>query len=168
MVPKVSEMQQQKRDEKVMIFAPGALYEILPLWVARQSSCEGETFHFLRTSKFVPSSSKQNLPLTKASPTAVAFEDLSRYHPLPTDAGVAAWPIDRTHPDRENRRSAITFTIKAQFLHETDHGRTMRMAWERLRRTVRRQERKLKKKEREAGRKLVEEEGYNRGVKDEL
>lgn len=28
--------------ERVVIFAPGALYEILPLWVAEGSECEGE------------------------------------------------------------------------------------------------------------------------------
>jgi len=30
--------------EKVAIFAPGAIYEILPLWVAEGSNCEGKPF----------------------------------------------------------------------------------------------------------------------------
>ena len=29
-------------EDKVVIFAPGALYEVLPLWVAEGSECEGE------------------------------------------------------------------------------------------------------------------------------
>lgn len=29
-------------EDKVLIFAPGALYDILPLWVARDGGCEGE------------------------------------------------------------------------------------------------------------------------------
>lgn len=31
-----------EEEEKVMIFAPGSLYEILPLWVGEGSECEGE------------------------------------------------------------------------------------------------------------------------------
>lgn len=31
-------------EDKVVMFAPGALYEVLPLWVAQGSECEGELF----------------------------------------------------------------------------------------------------------------------------
>lgn len=31
-------------DEKIVVFAPGALYETLPLWVSQDSGCEGMLF----------------------------------------------------------------------------------------------------------------------------
>jgi hypothetical protein len=44
-VPEESPVDEEWRErdaERVAIFAPGALYEVLPLWVAEGSGCEGE------------------------------------------------------------------------------------------------------------------------------
>ncbi|PKS07422.1 hypothetical protein jhhlp_006025 [Lomentospora prolificans] len=48
--------------EKVAIFAPGAIYEILPLWIAEGSNCEEQ------------------------------FSDLSKYQATHADGAVIAWP----------------------------------------------------------------------------
>lgn len=37
------EVDRSEDDKKVMIFAPGALYHVLPLWVAGTSECKGES-----------------------------------------------------------------------------------------------------------------------------
>lgn len=39
----VAEEWRSKDDRRVALFAPGALYEMLPLWVAEGSGCEGES-----------------------------------------------------------------------------------------------------------------------------
>lgn len=72
--------------QRVVIFAPGALYENLPLWVAEGSACEAT----LRT--------------------------LDRYSPKLVDGGVVGWPTDHTTPSRRQGQRQIEFTIKAQVL----------------------------------------------------
>lgn len=42
----VSEEWRAKDNRRVALFAPGAIYEQLPLWVAEGSECEGELNHF--------------------------------------------------------------------------------------------------------------------------
>jgi hypothetical protein len=94
------------------------------------------------------------------------MEDLSRYKPHAEENSVIAWPIDRTWPDEaEDGKRDITFTIKAQFVHETEDGKAHRMVWERLYRAVRRQERKSLRKVREEAAKDLKE---GRHLKDEL
>ncbi|KAJ0119035.1 hypothetical protein J7T55_013270 [Diaporthe amygdali] len=72
--------------KRAVIFAPGAVYETLPLWVAEGSKCE-ET-----------------------------LTDLTKYGPKLVDGGVVAWPTDYTTPKRSSEERKIEFTIKAQVL----------------------------------------------------
>ncbi|KAI3399598.1 hypothetical protein diail_6237 [Diaporthe ilicicola] len=72
--------------KRAVIFAPGAVYETLPLWVAEGSECE-ET-----------------------------LSDLTKYGPKLKDGGVVAWPTDYTTPKRSLQERQIEFTIKAQVL----------------------------------------------------
>ncbi|KAL8304564.1 hypothetical protein RB597_004295 [Gaeumannomyces tritici] len=85
----------------VVLFAAGAVYHNLPLWVAGGSACEAE------------------------------LSDLSRYRPGPTDGGVAGWVVERTEPDLAGESREITFKIKAQVLRETEQGRVARLERER-------------------------------------
>lgn len=43
--PSTSEVDRSKDSDKVVIFAPGALYHVLPLWVAADSQCQGKQCH---------------------------------------------------------------------------------------------------------------------------
>ncbi|KAK3291568.1 uncharacterized protein B0H64DRAFT_366921 [Chaetomium fimeti] len=75
------------RDEiRVALFAPGALYEVLPLWVVEGSKCEG--------------------PLL----------DLSKYSSKLVDGGVIAYPIHHSFPKRAQGKREIEFQIQAQVL----------------------------------------------------
>jgi hypothetical protein len=47
--PKEGEVDRSKDKDKVAIFAPGALYPILPLWVADGSGCKGSLSRFWST-----------------------------------------------------------------------------------------------------------------------
>ncbi|OHF01505.1 hypothetical protein CORC01_03261 [Colletotrichum orchidophilum] len=78
--------------ERVVIFAPGALYPVLPLFVADGSDCE-ET-----------------------------LADLSSYEAVPRDAAVVAWPVSHTRPDTANNKRNIEFTVKAQVLKVRQDG----------------------------------------------
>ncbi|KAJ9156037.1 hypothetical protein NKR23_g1247 [Pleurostoma richardsiae] len=71
---------------RVAVFAPGAIYEILPLWVAEGSNCEA------------------------------ALLDLSKYSSKISDGGVVGWPTSHTEADRKKGMRNIEFTIKAQVL----------------------------------------------------
>lgn len=73
-------------EKKTVIFAPGAVYETLPLWVAEGSKCEG------------------------------TLVDLAKYGPKLVDGGVVAWPTGYTTPDRSTTERNMEFTIKAQVL----------------------------------------------------
>jgi hypothetical protein len=41
--PKAEEVDRSKDEERVAIFAPGAIYPVLPLWAAGSSSCKGKS-----------------------------------------------------------------------------------------------------------------------------
>ncbi|KAL2022248.1 hypothetical protein VTK56DRAFT_5858 [Thermocarpiscus australiensis] len=82
----VSEEWRQRDDRRVALFAPGALYEVLPLFVAEGSACE-ET-----------------------------LLDTSKYSGELRDGGVVAYPINHTSPKRSKGRRDIEFTVKAQVL----------------------------------------------------
>ncbi|CRK48101.1 hypothetical protein BN1723_001358 [Verticillium longisporum] len=71
---------------RVVLFAPGALYKILPLFVAGSSDC------------------------------ADALEDLSKYSPDAVDGGVVAWPISHSRPNLREKKRDIEIVIKAQVL----------------------------------------------------
>ncbi len=108
---------QDKGEGRVMIFAAGALYEILPLWVAKGSKCEGGWF-------CPPNLRCTPVCLYVLSLTAAhlldRLADLSSYKPSAQDGGVVAWPVEHTTPDRRHDRREIRFTIMAQVLRETE------------------------------------------------
>lgn len=58
----------EKDEDRVVIFAPGAIYGILPLWVAEGSGCEADLL------------------------------DLEKYSEKAVDGGVISWPIRHTDP----------------------------------------------------------------------
>ncbi|KJR89532.1 uncharacterized protein SPSK_06529 [Sporothrix schenckii 1099-18] len=76
--------------KRIVVFAPGALYSILPLWVATDAAADDAC-------------RKQLL-------------NLDLYSPKPKDGGVIAWTTQHTAPDRDKIHRNMTFTIKAQTL----------------------------------------------------
>ncbi|RYP11280.1 hypothetical protein DL765_007832 [Monosporascus sp. GIB2] len=60
--------------DKVVLFAPGAIYRILPLWAAEGSDCEAE------------------------------LSDISKYTPTPSDGGVVAWITEYSKAKRPQSR----------------------------------------------------------------
>ncbi|KAL1839633.1 hypothetical protein VTJ49DRAFT_1294 [Mycothermus thermophilus] len=82
----VSEEWRARDERRIALFAPGALYEILPLFVADESGCED------------------------------LFGDLSKYSHKLLDGGVVAYPVNHTTPDRSQGFRDIEITIKAQVL----------------------------------------------------
>ncbi|KAF9882498.1 hypothetical protein CkaCkLH20_00534 [Colletotrichum karsti] len=80
------ELDRELDEKRVAIFAPGALYHILPLFVADGSDCQ-ET-----------------------------LADLSNYSPTPKDAAVVSWPVSHTRPNLDEKKRDIKFTVKAQVL----------------------------------------------------
>ncbi|KAL2756063.1 hypothetical protein ACRALDRAFT_1081926 [Sodiomyces alcalophilus JCM 7366] len=91
-IPKDGPVDREEDKDKVILFAPGALYEILPLFVAESSDCKDELL------------------------------DLSKYTPEPKDGAVIAWPISHTRPSVREKRREIEITIKAQVLKEKEGG----------------------------------------------
>ncbi|TLD05470.1 uncharacterized protein PgNI_09502 [Pyricularia grisea] len=87
-------------EDLVVMFAAGAVYHTLPLWVAEGSGCEAE------------------------------LADLERYGPVLKDGGVTGWVVDRTVPDLHSNSREIKFTVKAQVLKETEAGKKARVARE--------------------------------------
>lgn len=60
-IPSIDKVDRTKDESRVVIFAPGAIYAILPLWVAEDSKCKDD------------------------------LAQLSKYKPTPSDGGVVAW-----------------------------------------------------------------------------
>ncbi|CAK7217856.1 hypothetical protein SCUCBS95973_003288 [Sporothrix curviconia] len=112
--------------DKVVFFAPGQLYPILPLFNAKGGGkCED------------------------------SFSDLRRYVPAAKDDSVVAWPFEHSKPDREHGKVDIYFKIRTEHVMESEHGRDRRMLWDTLMRNARRSERKHTRAEREAGRDVL-------------
>ncbi|KAK3305209.1 uncharacterized protein B0T15DRAFT_191318 [Chaetomium strumarium] len=82
----VSEEWRARDEGRIAIFAPGALHEALPLWVAEGSGCEE------------------------------ALLDLSRYSAELVDGGVVAYPVHHSLPKRSQNMRDMEFTVKAQVL----------------------------------------------------
>ncbi|KAK5662275.1 hypothetical protein OQA88_8181 [Cercophora sp. LCS_1] len=80
--------------EKTVLFAPGALYEILPLFVAEDSGC------------------------------ADALLDITKYSATLADGGVIAYPIKKSRAKRDSGLRDIEFTIKAQTLKAKPEDKT--------------------------------------------
>ncbi|KAK5655332.1 hypothetical protein OQA88_5899 [Cercophora sp. LCS_1] len=123
-------------DEKdwIVVFAAGSVYEILPLWVSEGSKCER------------------------------ALSNLAKYKPQAIDDAILAWVIDHTKPHRDLGKRDITFKVEAMSVTESEDGKRSRLMWEKLHRTVKRNERRMQKEERLRIRKEMEEGR----VKDEL
>ncbi|CAK7215538.1 hypothetical protein SBRCBS47491_002515 [Sporothrix bragantina] len=112
--------------DKVVFFAPGQLYPILPLFNAKGGGkCED------------------------------SFSDLSRYVPAAKDDSVVAWPFEHSKPDLEHGKVDIYFKIRTEHVMESEHGRDRRILWDKLMRNARRAERKHTRKEREDGRDVL-------------
>ncbi|GKT60886.1 hypothetical protein ColTof4_01005 [Colletotrichum tofieldiae] len=85
-VPDAARVDRGLDAKRVAIFAPGALYPVLPLFVADGSDCQA------------------------------ALADLGNYQAVPGDAAVVAWPVSHTRPDVANHKRDIEFTVKARVL----------------------------------------------------
>lgn len=93
---------------------------------------------------------------------------MSKYGPQATDDGVIAWPIDHEWPDPKHGKTEITFKIKAYHVLETPEGRAHRLFWEKAHLSIRRHERRQKRKEREEARKQLQMDERSERIKDEL
>ncbi len=69
--------------KRIVVFAPGALYDILPLWVAEGSRCRGR---FARCGGLLSRPGKADAVVARLDSLA----DLARYSPQPKDGGVIA------------------------------------------------------------------------------
>ncbi|KAI6353317.1 hypothetical protein MCOR25_009036 [Pyricularia grisea] len=120
-------LQGVRDEEKVLITAPGELYQFLPLWVAEGSKCED------------------------------TLKDLTSYVATRAkDTCVVAWPTDHSRPLLEQGKKDINFTIEARLVRETEDGRTARIFWEKHHQNMQRLHRKIDREERAASRKGVE------------
>ncbi|KAJ4133930.1 hypothetical protein NW768_005522 [Fusarium equiseti] len=75
--PEADKIDRASDKDKVAVFAPGALYGILPLWVAEASECKDQ------------------------------LVDLSKYSPKPADGGVVAWVINSERQDNHKTKLDI-------------------------------------------------------------
>ncbi|KAG5665913.1 hypothetical protein KAF25_010038 [Fusarium avenaceum] len=71
--PEANKIDRASDKDKVVIFAPGALYGILPLWAAEASECKDR------------------------------LVDLSKYSPKPSDGGVVAWVEHSKPEDKKTK-----------------------------------------------------------------
>jgi len=72
--------------------------------------------------------------------------------------------MDHSKPDRDLGKRDMRFRIEALSVTETEDGKKARLMWEKLHRTVRRNERRIQKEERLKARKELE----SGRVRDEL
>lgn len=136
---------------KIVVFPAGALYEILPLWVAKGSGCER----------------KDSLSVSweESANSAGDLNNLAKYKPRAgDDHTVLAWPVDHTKPQRDLGKRDITFKIEALSVVETDEGKKARLMWEKMHRTIKRNERRQQRE----GRQKAKEEIKNGWARDEL
>ncbi|KAI9167287.1 Cruciform DNA-recognizing protein 1 [Paramyrothecium foliicola] len=83
--PKADEVDRTQDEQKVAIFAPGALYPVLPLWVAGSSSCKDKLL------------------------------DLTKYSAEPEDGGVVAWPLNEQADENLKTKFVVKVkTLKAK------------------------------------------------------
>ncbi|AEO57222.1 hypothetical protein MYCTH_2303110 [Thermothelomyces thermophilus ATCC 42464] len=120
--------------DKIVVFPAGAIYEILPLWVANGSGCERD------------------------------LNNLTIYRSQAIDHSVLAWPVDHTKPQRDLGKRDITFKIEAMSVTETEDAKRARLMWERMHRTIKRNDRKQQREKRQKAKKELEEQR----VRDEL
>jgi len=93
-----------------------------------------------------------------------ALSNLTKYKPQAEDDTILAWVMDHTKPQRDLGKRDITFRVEAMSVTESEDGKRSRLMWEKLHRTVRRNERRMQKEERQRAKKELEEGR----VRDEL
>ena len=92
------------------------------------------------------------------------LNNLAKYKPQAIDHSILAWPVDHTKPNRDLGKRDITFKIEAMAVTETHDGKRARLMWEKLYRSVKRNERRMQREERQKAKKDMEEGR----VRDEL
>ncbi|KAK7916953.1 hypothetical protein PG985_010561 [Apiospora marii] len=99
------------KDHKVVIFAPGAIYETLPLWVAESSDCSS-MFSF----QFPPRTGTSNFAWKCANLVEDTLLDLAKYTPEVGDGAVVGWVTEHTTPTRAKQEREMQFTIRVESL----------------------------------------------------
>ncbi|KAL2128018.1 hypothetical protein VTI74DRAFT_9850 [Chaetomium olivicolor] len=127
-------MKDASNRDKMVGFPAGVIYEILPLWVAKGSGCERD------------------------------LSNLAKYKPQAIDHAVLACVVDHTKPNRDFGKRDITFKVEAMSVTESEDGKRARLMWEKMHRTIKRNDRKLQREERQKARREMEE----RRARDEL
>src|SRR5690348_5528787 len=93
------------------------------------------------------------------------LNNLAKYKPQAGEEHtVLAWPVDHTKPQRDLGKRDITFKIEALSVVETDEGKKARQMWEKMHRTIKRNERRQQREEREKAKKEIK----NGWTRDEL
>lgn len=130
-------------ENKILVFAAGAAYEVLPLWVAKGSNCEGEQcLKRGRISLMIEISANDRS-------SAAELLDLKRYHPVAMDNGTIAWVTSHTKPEKGSIGDKdVEFKIQAQLVREAEESRIRRTAYEKMMSKIRRQHRKFEKESR--------------------
>ncbi|EMT63764.1 hypothetical protein FOC4_g10014011 [Fusarium odoratissimum] len=82
--PEADKIDRDNDKDKVAIFAPGALYGILPLWTAETSKCEDQ------------------------------LVDLSKYKPRPSDGGVVGWVMHTEPQDYKTKLDIKVQALKTK------------------------------------------------------
>lgn len=92
------------------------------------------------------------------------LNNLTIYRSQGIEHSVLAWPVDHTKPQRDLGKRDITFKIEAMSVTETEDAKRTRLMWERMHRTIKRNERKQQREKRQKAKKELEEQR----VRDEL
>ncbi|KAK7972700.1 hypothetical protein PG996_006920 [Apiospora saccharicola] len=102
------------KDHKVVIFAPGAIYETLPLWVAKDSDCKSMCPFPSPRSR---SATFDGIMLSKRTCLEDTLLDLSKYTPEVGDGAVVGWVTEHTTPSRAKQEREMQFTIRVERLN---------------------------------------------------
>jgi len=76
------------------------------------------------------------------------MSNLTKYKHQAEDDTILAWVTDHTKPRRDMDKRDITFKVEAMEVTESEEGKRSRLMWEKLHRTLRRNERRIQKEER--------------------
>ncbi|KAL6921686.1 hypothetical protein FSST1_005712 [Fusarium sambucinum] len=109
--PEADQIDREKDKNKVAVFAPGALYGILPLWAAGTSECKGKMRYPVWSCVWCAMAYNQ---------IADQFVDLSKYSPKPVDGGVVAWVL---HSERQpDQKTKVDIRVQALKEKEVKSG----------------------------------------------
>ncbi|KAK4183240.1 Glucarate dehydratase [Podospora australis] len=131
----------EKDDRRVVLFAPGAIYEVLPLWLAEGTPCDD------------------------------ALSSTDKYTGKIADGGVVGWPVHISRPKRAIGEREVEFRLKAQVLKlkegETDDGEDI-IVEETVEKTEKTKEKVAEPEKAAEAEKAVESEAAEETTKDEL